>query len=153
MENKLVTIKQLDYQLLAIKESGGGAMPKQGWVRTTRKALGMTIKQLAKRLGVDPSRVVKIETAETDGAVTLHTLRAVAEQFDCFLEYHFIPKKSLETMVKNRAKKKVDEQVKRTAHTMSLEAQGVSKDWLEMQSKELMRETLSQNWKYLWEEK
>ncbi len=52
---------------------------KQGWVRTLRKTLSITINQFAKRLGVDPSRVVKIETAEIEDAVTLRTLQNVAQ--------------------------------------------------------------------------
>lgn len=152
MKDKLVALKQLDHQLLTTKKHGSGLIPKEGWVRTIRKALGMTIKQLAKRLSVDPSRVVKIEMSETEGAVTLHTLRSVAKQLDCVFVYSFIPKSSLETTIKNQIKKIANEQIKRTAHTMDLEAQSVSKDWLEKQKEDLMDEYLAKNWKYLWKE-
>lgn len=153
MKDTFLVIRQLDRQLLATKKSGGEFLPKEGWIRTIRKALGMTIKQLAKRLGVDPSRVVKIETSEIEGAVTLHTLRSVAKQLDCIFVYSFIPQSSLETTIKNRAKKMATEQIKRTAHTMDLEAQSVDKDWLEKQKEDLIAEYLSKNWKYLWEER
>ena len=139
-------------QLLSLKEQGAYLVPKQGWVRTIRKALGMTIRQLAKRLGVDPSRVVKIETSETEGAVTLRTLQSVAEAFDCTLVYSFIPKTSLEEMVKGRAKKVATDQIKKTAHTMDLEAQSVENSWLEEQKKDLTDELLRKSWKHLWEE-
>ena len=58
-EAKLI-LKQLDSQLLPLREKGALVVPKQGWVRTIRKAIGMTIKQLARQWQVDPSRVVKI---------------------------------------------------------------------------------------------
>lgn len=152
MENNLITLRQLDRQLLRLKEQGGYLAPKQGWVRTIRKALGMTIKQLAKRLGVDPSRVVKIETSETERAITLRTLQSVAEAFNCTLVYSFIPKTSLEEMVKERANNSAISQIKRIAHTMDLEAQSVEKNWLEEQTKDLTDELLRKSWKHLWEE-
>lgn len=152
MKDSLITLKQLDRQLLLLKKQGAHLVPKQGWVRTLRKALGMTIKQLAKRLGVDPSRVVKIETSETEGAITLRTLQSVADAFDCTLVYSFIPKTSFEEMVKGQAKKVAGDQIKRIAHTMDLEAQSVEKNWLEEQEKDLTEELLRKSWKHLWEE-
>ncbi len=150
MKNKLLVIRQLDRQLLAIKESGAALVPKEGWIRTIRKALGMTIKQLAERLGTNPSRVVHMERAEIEGAVTLRTLRTVAQQLDCFLIYSFVPMSTLEKTIKDRAKKILTEQIKRTSHTMYLEEQSVDTDWLEAQIEELTRELLSKNWKHLW---
>lgn len=152
MKDELITLRQLDHQLLHLKEEGGYLVPKQGWVRTIRKALGMTIKQLAKRLSVDPSRVVKIETSETQGAITLRTLQSVAEAFDCKLVYSFIPKSSLKEIVKEQAKKVAAIQIKKTAHTMDLEAQSVGENWLEEQRKDLVAELLRKSWKHLWEE-
>lgn len=152
MKDNLITLKQLDRQLLTLKEQGVILLPKEGWVRTLRKALGMTIKQLAKRLGVVPSRVVKIEMSEVEGAVTLHTLKLVAESLGCTLIYSFIPKSSLETMIKEQILKVASEQIKRTSHTMSLEAQGVDKAWLEEQKKDLIHELWRKSWKHLWEE-
>lgn len=152
MKDEFIILRQLDRELLRLKGQGGILPPQQGWVRTIRKALGMTIKQLAKRLGVDPSRVVKIETSETKGAITLRTLQSVAEAFDCTLGYSFIPKTSLEEMVKRQAKKIAVGQIKRTAHTMDLEAQSVEKKWLEEQMKDLIDELLRKSWKHLWKE-
>ncbi|MBS0358463.1 MAG: helix-turn-helix domain-containing protein, partial [Proteobacteria bacterium] len=77
--------------------------PKIGWVRSIRKALGMTIKQLAKRLGVDPSRIVKIKTAEIRDAVTLHTLKMVAEKLDCSFVYALVPSTSLKEAIESKA--------------------------------------------------
>jgi len=151
MKDNLITLKQLDRQFLSLKEQDAYLAPKQGWVRTIRKALGMTIKQLANRLGVHPSRVVKIETSETEGAVTLRTLQSVAEAFDCTFVYSFIPKSSLEEIVKHQARELAIKQVKRISHTMDLEAQSIEKKWLEDQVKDLTDELLRKSWKHLWE--
>ena len=153
MKDGMIVIKQLDQQLISLKNQGISLTPKQGWVRTIRKALGLTIKQLAKRLDVDPSRVVKIETAEIEGRVTLRSLQTVAEQFDCHFVYGFVPRTSLESVIKNRAKQMALAQVKRTSHTMDLEAQSVDQKWLEEQVNELTDELLRRSWKHLWEEK
>lgn len=153
MNSNLIALKQLDIQLLSLKKQGLYLVPKQGWVRTLRKALGMTINQLAKRLHVDPSRIVKIETSEVEKAVTLRTLQSVAEAFDCTLVYSFIPNSSLEKNIQNQARKIATEQIKKTAHTMDLEAQSVEQGWLDTELKDLTYELLQKSWKHLWEEK
>ncbi|ATN86899.1 mobile mystery protein A [Coxiella burnetii] len=152
MKDSLITLKQLDQRLLALKEQGIHLTPKQGWVRTLRKALGLTIKQLAKRLSVDPSRVVKIETSEVKGAVTLRTLQSVAEALNCTFVYSFVPKTSLEDTVRNQARKVAKAQMERTAHTMELENQAIEKKWFEEQVEDLTDELLRKSWKHLWEE-
>ncbi|KJY13704.1 DNA-binding protein [Coxiella burnetii] len=136
---------------MALKEQGIHLTPKQGWVRTLRKALGLTIKQLAKRLSVDPSRAVKIETSEVKGAVTLRTLQSVAEALNCTFVYSFVPKTSLEDTVRNQARKVAKAQMERTAHTMELENQAIEKKWFEEQVEDLTDELLRKSWKHFWE--
>lgn len=148
MKNQWMTLKQLDQQLSSVKAT---EIPPDGWVRTIRKALVMTVKQLAGRLGVNPSRVVKIETAELEGAVTLRTMHQVAEQLECHFVYQLIPKTSLEACVKNRAKELAEAAIKRTAHTMDLESQSVEKKWLEEQIVEMTQSLLQKSWRHLWE--
>lgn len=146
-----MTLKQLDQQLLTLKAHQAEGVPSEGWVRSIRKALGMTVKQLAKRLDVDPSRVVKIETSELKGAVTLFTMQKVAEEMHCHFAYQFIPKTSLEAYVKNRAKELAEAAIKRTAHTMDLESQSVEKKWLEEEIIEMTHSLLQKSWRHLWE--
>ncbi|MCW5588366.1 MAG: mobile mystery protein A [Legionellales bacterium] len=152
MKKGLVTLKQLDQQFAHYNENIALSTPKQGWVRTLRKALGLTIKQLAKRLHVDPSRIVKIETTEIEGAITLRTLKTVAESLNCQFVYCFIPNNSLESQVRTRARELALEKLKRTSHTMDLEAQSISQEWFEQQVKDLTEELLQHSWRYLWEE-
>ncbi len=151
MKNQWMRLKQLDQQLLTLKANHAEATPPDGWVRSIRKALGMTVKQLAKRLHVDPSRVVKIETSELEGAITLRTMQQTAEQLHCHFAYQFIPKSSLEAYVKNRARELAEAAIKRTAHTMDLESQSVEKKWLEEQINEMTQSLLQKSWRHLWE--
>ena len=152
MNKNLLILRQLDTQLKGCGDKNCFLRPKQGWVRVLRKALGMTIKQLAQRLGVDPSRVVRIETDELKEATTLRTLASVAEAFDCTLIYAFVPKASLEQTVMQQATKMANNQVKHISHTMDLEAQSVNKEAIQAQIQELRDELLRKPWKYLWEE-
>ena len=152
MKNQWVVLKQLDQQLSALKALRAEVMPSEGWVRTLRKALGITVKQFAKRLRVDPSRVVKIETSELEGAVALRTMHQVAEQLHCHFAYQFIPKTGLEEYVRNRAKALAQAAIKRTAHTMDLESQSVEQQWLEAQLVEMTQSLLQKSWRHLWEE-
>jgi predicted DNA-binding mobile mystery protein A len=151
MKDRLLIVKQLDQQFVTLKEHAISQVPKQGWLRTLRKALGLTIKQLAKRLQVDPSRIVKMETAEPTGKLTLRTLKTFAEALECHFVYGFIPKTSLENVIRNKAKALALQQVQRTAHTMSLEEQTVNEEWLYVQLQDLTEELLKHSWKHLWE--
>jgi predicted DNA-binding mobile mystery protein A len=151
MNKHLMALRQLDNQLRGLNKEHAYSRPKQGWVRSLRKVLGMTVKQLAKRLDVDPSRVVKIETDELRGATTLRTLESVAEALDCKLVYVFVPRTTLEQTVVQQAMKIAEDQVKRVSHTMDLEAQAVTKGVMQVQLQELRDELLRKSWKHLWE--
>lgn len=153
MNNKLLALRQIDKQLLVLTEKKAYlSMPGLGWIRTLRKALGMTTAQLARRLGVDRSRVIKIESDEVEDAVTLKTLKKAANALDCVLVYNFVPKQGFEDTIRRLAKEKALLQIKRTSHTMDLEAQSVDQAWLDQQVQELTETLLRQSWKHLWEQ-
>ena len=101
-------------------------VPKGGWIRTIRKALGLTIKQLAKRLDLSTARIVQMEVSEQSNAATLKTLKLAAEAMDCVFVYRLLPKTSLENTVRQQAKKIATAQIARIAHTMDLEGQSAS---------------------------
>ncbi len=100
--------------------------PPEGWVRTTRKALGMTMSQLGKRLGVQQSRIAEIEKTEVQDHLTLKTLTAAAQALGCRFEYVFIPEKPLENLLKEQALKVAKEKVDYISHQMVLEHQELS---------------------------
>lgn len=100
--------------------------PVKGWIRAVREALGMTGAQFAKRLGVTPPRVTRLEQAEVAGAATIRTMRQAAEAVDCVFVYAVVPRSTLEELVHTRAAKVASERLGRSAHTMRLEDQGLS---------------------------
>lgn len=137
-------LKQLDLGLECWRQANQQApRPQNGWIRTIRKALGMTIIQLANRLDLDPSRIVKIETAEPMDGVTFKTMREVAETLECEFVYALVPKKSLKFILLAKARNIVKKRMKRVSHSMALEDQSVSKEYQEEQMKDLIKMLLS----------
>jgi predicted DNA-binding mobile mystery protein A len=152
MKQRDLIIKQLDQQLAGWKAISKYHRPKRGWVRTIRKALGMTGKQLAKKLQVNRSRIAKIEASEQFGAVTLRTLQETADALNCELVYALIPRESLQAILQKQAKKVAKQQIQRVTHTMKLEDQGINLKSQEELEQEYIQLLLSGALKYLWEE-
>jgi predicted DNA-binding mobile mystery protein A len=69
------------------------SVPKEGWVRTVRKALGMSGAQLAGRLGLSRNRISVLERKEVESEITLNQLRDLAEQLNCDLTYALVPRR------------------------------------------------------------
>jgi len=99
--NKLVR-EQLEASLQRLAPLRGINPPSKGWVRAIRDALGMTARQLAGRLGVSQQSVTRIENHELSGAVTVKTMRRVAEGLDCVFVCGFVPKSSLEATLRKQ---------------------------------------------------
>src|SRR5215212_1792829 len=73
-------------------------LPRLGWIREIRSALGMSAAQLAHRLGVGQSTVAKLEKSEAEATISLQSLRKVAEAMDCTLVYAFVPRNTLQSV-------------------------------------------------------
>lgn len=117
-------------QLIDIKRIN---RPKEGWIRTLRKALGMSSPQLARRLDVSKSQVSQMERMELEDRITLKQLRRVADSLDCDLLYALVPRKPVEEMVRDRAMLQAQRLVSKTDVQMKLEAQQLSNEKLKVQ--------------------
>ena len=147
MSSHWLMIEQLDKQLKewqAVSRKYG--RPRGGWVKTLREALSMSVEQLANRLRLSRSRIAQLENAEIHDAVTLRTLREVANALECEFVYAIVPKNhsSLESIIKTRAEQVAIERIARVAHSMSLEAQSVDNNILKKQ-KELLTKSLTEH--------
>jgi len=110
-------------QDLAPRRAQRVVTPPRGWIRALRDALGMTTRELASRMDVSQSRVTRLEQAEVNGRVTLATLRRAANALGCDLEYVLVPRKPLEELVRDQARRKARAQIERVDATMALENQ------------------------------
>jgi predicted DNA-binding mobile mystery protein A len=143
--------KQLERRLAPLRKAPEFARPSRGWVRAVRDALGMTAAQLGGRIGVSQSRIARIERDEAEDAVTLATLRRVAEGLDCTLVYALVPNEPLEEVLKARARARADAQLRRTHHSMRLENQALDTRDLEAERERLAGEILAGDPRRLWD--
>ena len=116
------------------------APPPQGWVRTLRDALGMTSGDLARRMGVHPSRVSAIERGERERTLKLDTLGRVADALNCDLAYALVPRSSLDGMVDAQARLSAIRHLRNVMAHSRLEDQEVTPDDLEAQIADLAAE-------------
>lgn len=104
---------------------------------------------LGRRLGISHSGVRKLEQAEATDAITLASLRKLAQALDCELHYAFIPKRPLNKVIDDRALEVARERMRQVAHHMALEAQGVEGEAMEAQVREVA-DSLARRPRQLW---
>ena len=142
--------RQLDNKLERFRPLGDIRPPRKGWIRAIRDALGMTGEQLAKRIGTNKQRVARIESDESQGRVTIKTLRRVAEGLDCVFVYGFVPRTSLEDTVRNRAIRVASKRMDRVSRTMELEQQGLDDREQEIIIEDATQQLMDTSAKTLW---
>jgi predicted DNA-binding mobile mystery protein A len=125
MKNKKLIREQLDASLSQFSPLYNTNVPRKGWVRAIRDALGMSARQLAERLKTAQQAVARIEKDEIDGSVTIKTMRRIAEQLDCQFVYGFVPKTSLKETIQARAKQVATKRLSEVNQTMALEDQSL----------------------------
>ena len=122
-------------------------IPPQGWVRTIRNFLGMTSTQLAKRLGVNQSRVIRIENNERNTKIS--TMEKIADALNCDFVYAFIPRDNIDNIINNQARNKAIKILNKVNKNMALENQMVdSEDLLD----DLVNKILNKNIARIWDE-
>ncbi|MBC8089383.1 MAG: mobile mystery protein A [Phycisphaerae bacterium] len=115
---------RLDARLSPLRDNKNAtAVPRGGWLRAVRKALGMSMDDVAERLGITRSSVARMESSEQRETIQLDTLRRVARAMDCELAYVLIPKASLEQTVKKQRNKAAQQLSDKVRVHMALEGQ------------------------------
>jgi predicted DNA-binding mobile mystery protein A len=109
----------------------GDSVPRSGWIKAVRGALGMNTRQLAERVGIEQSNITRLEEREPSGNVTLERLSRVAKAMNCRLVYAIVPDdgyNDLGSIINERATNLAQQLVQRTEHSMRLEKQGAAVD-------------------------
>jgi predicted DNA-binding mobile mystery protein A len=148
-DKKLIR-KQLDKKLRQLKPLLNLSVPKGGWIKTIRKALGMTTYELAEKVEVDQSRISRIEASEAKGEIKISTLEKVADGLGVKFIYGFVPRDSLEEIVRDQAKEIAKKRLSRIDHSMKLELQGVSDEEQEREFNDLIDKILIEEPKNFW---
>jgi predicted DNA-binding mobile mystery protein A len=119
-------------------------VPRDGWIRTLREALGMSAGELGERMGVGPNAVVKLEANERARRIRLDSLERAADALRCDVAYVLVPRRPLEEMVDHQAAAVARATMAAVGHTMLLEDQAVSDDVTSEQFREQAREVRDQ---------
>jgi predicted DNA-binding mobile mystery protein A len=149
------TTVQQQYQRIvdAATSHPGPRTPPEGWLRTVRKALGMSGAQLAKRMGVTRARVAQAENAELSGGATLKSMQAAAEAMGCRFVYAIVPEKRIEDVIMAQARKKAIALVGTASTHMALESQTLPKDKIAQEVERLTREIAQEMPPDFWSDK
>lgn len=143
-------LHQMDSALAKLRESPVAIRPSVGWVKAIRESLGMSASAFARKLGITPSSITKLEKAEADEKITLASLRKLANALDCELQYTLVPRRSLEEILWERAITVAKEHLRPISHSMSLENQSVSQSANDKQLDLLAKEILDGPRRNLW---
>lgn len=152
MNNKdFLRLQQIEDAVEPFRALVDNRPPRRGWIRAIQEALGVTNRLLAKRLRLKPQTIEDMQDYEAKETIKLQTLRKLAEALDCRLVYAVVPNKPLEEMRYEQAVKKARGQLSRVAHSMSLEAQGVSDEAQKKELDRIVKKFLAGNPRKLWE--
>lgn len=142
LEFRNLRLNQLDRDLEPFLGTRSVSRPKRGWLRAVRESLGITIREVARKLRKTPQTVAAFEKSEAADRITLQTLRRYAEAMDCELVYAIVPTgSSLVQLADTRAREKAERDVRAVEHTMALEEQATAgiPDKIERETQRLLK--------------
>ena len=152
MKSQKLVLDQTDSKIKSFVAVKKVIVPSSGWVYAIRLSLGMSLKQLGRRMNITAQSVKEMEEREKAGTVSINVLRQFGKSLNMKFIYGFIPEKeSISEMVKQRALEIAKEIVMRTSVNMSLEEQKNSEKRLRKAIKEKALEIQQEMPKYLWD--
>lgn len=143
-------LEQLDRTLTPFADLKGKPAPRDGWLRAIREALGRSLRVQASHVGVTAPTLLKAESAESEGRITVGQLRRLAEALDCELVYALVPRQPLVQVVERQAEALARQEVLGVSHSMGLEAQRPSDPFVARQVAQRKGELLAGSWSKLW---
>jgi predicted DNA-binding mobile mystery protein A len=143
-------LDQTEKSLAPFESLRGKPTPPGGWLRAVRESLGRSLRVQAARLGIAAPTLYKSEAAEAVGRITLAQLRKLAEGLDCELVYGLVPRRALSEVVEAQAERLARQEVLWVAHSMSLEDQRPSDQFVANQVAERRQALLAGPWSKLW---
>ena len=145
-------IRQVDSALSPFREAREVSRPDQGWIRAIRESLGLSLRQMAERMGVSKTTAAALERSEAADSVKLRSLRAAGDALDCDLVYALVPRTSLEHTLRQRARLVAEWTVGRVSESMELEEQGIPASERDRQVEELAVRLWQEIPQELWDE-
>lgn len=152
MNKRMKAVADLEEKFNEINALRDVATPPTGWLRLVRQSLGMTLHQVAVKLGISKQSVREMESRELTGAITLKRLREAAEAMEMNLVYGFVPKDgSVENLIERKARELATEIVEKASVTMRLENQENAPERIHRAIEERAEDLKRQLPKMLWD--
>jgi predicted DNA-binding mobile mystery protein A len=111
----------------------------------------MSLRQLAKRMGLTTASAAGLEEREMSSSITLRSLSRAAEALNCRLVYALVPHESLEAVVRRQAELAADRILSRVNATMALEDQSSDSETRNQQREDLVDELVRTTPRDLWD--
>ena len=143
-------LQQMEALLGSWKSAQLCARPKSGWVRAVRETLGISAAAFARRLGISHAGVRKLEASEASDAITLATLRKLAQALDCEVQYALVPRTSLSQHLQDQAVAVAKVHFQPIAHSMALENQALTDALDKLQFDLAVKELLEGSRRLMW---
>ena len=98
--------------------------PSSGWIASVREALGLSQRQVGKKMHASGQAIQQFERAEAEDRITIRALRRVAGSMGCELVYMLVPRSgSFEELADGPTRERAAHDAKSVLHTMALEDQ------------------------------
>lgn len=120
------SLAQIDRRIEAIRSTMDKTSVRGGWIKYMRQALGLTMQELAQRVGLAASNIAQAEKREAEGKITLELLRKIAQAMECEVVYSIVPKKDIHTFIHDKAQEKARALLMNADLHMKLEDQKVT---------------------------
>ena len=151
-KKRMLLIEQLDSKIQCFNKVGTVAVPANGWIKSIRTAIKMSLRQSGNRMNVSLQSIGEMENREANGTITLNSLKEMANALDMRLVYGFMPKDgSIEKMIEKKAREIAIEIVGRTHITMTLEDQQNSNQRIKRAIGQKTEEIKYEMPRYLWD--
>ncbi len=113
----------------AVEQIGSLQIPSEGWLTTMRKALGMSVPQLARRAGVTKAAIYQAERKEREGGITIRQMEKLADSLDGRFVYAIVPAHGdIRDRLRVQARAKAEAIVRRASSHMALEKQSLTNE-------------------------
>lgn len=133
------------------QQLAGLSKPKDGWIATMRKALGMSAPELARRTGVTKPAIYQAERKERVGGISLQHMEKLAEAMGGRFVYAIVPVDSVKDVLTSQARKTAEKTVKRASAHMALEKQSLTSKQIDEEIERLAEEVLRDRPSDFWE--
>lgn len=127
--------------------------PTEGWLRTARKALGMSGAQLARRMGVTRARIANAERTELTGSVTLKSMEKAAQAMGCRFVYAIVPANTVTDIITAQAREKATALVGTASKHMALEGQTLSQGQIDQEIARVTQDLIYEMPSDFWDDK